>query len=179
MMNEMSIPGGFGVLSEPATLTIKRVLPGPVERVWAYLTESDLRRKWMAAGNMELSVGAPFELTWRNDELTSPPGRRPDNFAKEQSMRSEITEVDPPRRLSFTWGSTGDVTFELEPRGDNKVLLTVIHRRIADHAMRLNICAGWHAHLDILVAVASGGEPQAFWDRWSSLRQEYERRLSA
>ena len=33
-------------------------------------------------------------------------------------MKSEITEYDPPRKLSFTWGSTGGVTFELEPRGD-------------------------------------------------------------
>ncbi|MBX3583074.1 MAG: SRPBCC family protein [Rhizobiaceae bacterium] len=178
-MNDMSSPGGFGVLTEPATLTIKRVLPGPVERVWAYLTESDLRRKWLAAGKMELAVGAPFELTWRNDELTSTPGRRPENFAKEQSMRSEITEVDPPRRLSFTWASTGDVTLELEPFGNNKTLLTVSHRRIVDHGMQLDISAGWHAHLDTLMALFSGDEPQAFWDRWSSLRQEYERRLPA
>ena len=52
----------WGVLSEPATLTIRRVLPGPIERVWAYLTDSDLRRQWLAAGRMELAVGAPFEL---------------------------------------------------------------------------------------------------------------------
>lgn len=178
-MNDMGNPGGFGVLTEPATLNIKRVLPGSVERVWAYLTEDELRGKWMASGNMELAVGAPFELTWRNDELTSPPGRRPENFGKEHSMRSEITEVDQLRRLSFTWGGTGDVTFELEPLGDNKVLLTVTHRRIVDRPMRLNICAGWHAHLDILVARLSGDEPEAFWDRWSSLKQEYERRLPA
>ena len=51
-----------GALSEPATLTIQRFLPGPIERIWAYLTESDLRRRWLAAGQMEMKVGAPFEL---------------------------------------------------------------------------------------------------------------------
>ncbi|MBL8578045.1 MAG: SRPBCC family protein [Mesorhizobium sp.] len=178
-MNDMSNPDAFGVLTEPAMLTIKRVLPGPVERVWAYLTESDLRRKWMAAGDMELAVGAPFELTWRNDELTNPPGRRPEDFGEVHSMRSEITEVDPPRRLSFTWGNTGGVTFQLEPLGDNKALLTVIHRRVADPSVRLNVCAGWHAHLDVLAARMSGTEPETFWDHWSKLKQEYQTRLSA
>ena len=60
-MNERVNPDAYGVLTEPATLTIQRMLPGPIERVWAYLTESDLRRKWLAAGEMEMKVGAPFE----------------------------------------------------------------------------------------------------------------------
>jgi uncharacterized protein YndB with AHSA1/START domain len=49
-MNESATPDHYGVLSEPATLTIQRLLPGPIERAWAYLTESDLRRQWLAAG---------------------------------------------------------------------------------------------------------------------------------
>src|ERR1700722_6436365 len=65
----------YGVLTEPATFTIQRLLPGPIERVWAYLTESDMRRQWLAAGAMEMKVGAPFELVWRNSELTDPPGK--------------------------------------------------------------------------------------------------------
>ena len=28
-------------LIEPGTVKLERLLPGPVERVWAYLTESD------------------------------------------------------------------------------------------------------------------------------------------
>ena len=67
----------YGALTAPATLMIQRLLPGPIERVWAYLTESDLRRQWLAAGAMALQVGAPFELVWRNDDLTDPPGQRP------------------------------------------------------------------------------------------------------
>ena len=31
--------------------------------------------------------------------------------------------------------------------------------------------AGWHMHLDVLVARASGQEPlQPFWDRWLACR---------
>ena len=177
-MDAKTKPDAYGALIEPATLKIQRLLPGPIERIWAYLTDSELRRKWMAAGDMEMKAGAPFELVWRNDELTDPPGERPAGFGGEHRMQSRITEFDPPRKLSITWNSTGDVTFELEPKGKG-VLLTVIHRRFPDRAMLLKHLAGWHMHLDVLVARASGEEPAPFWDGWSGFMKEYDARLPA
>jgi uncharacterized protein YndB with AHSA1/START domain len=177
-MTDLATRDAYGVLTEPATLKIQRVLPGPIERIWAYLTESDLRRQWLAAGEMEMKVGAPVELVWRNNELTNPTGERPAGFGEEHRMQSRITELDPPRKLAITWGSTGGVTFELEPAG-NEVLLTVIHRRVADRATLMNVSAGWHAHLDVLLARATGKEPEPFWDALSRLRKEYDRRLPA
>jgi uncharacterized protein YndB with AHSA1/START domain len=177
-MSELVTLDAYGELTEPATLKIQRLLPGPVERVWAYLTESDLRRQWLAAGEMEMKVGAPFELVWRNDELTDTPGQRPPGFPDEHRMQSRITEFDPPRKLAISWGSTGGVSFELEPQG-KEVLLTVIHRRLPDRATMLNVGAGWHMHLDILVARAKGEEPQPFWNGWIRLKSEYAQRLPA
>ena len=170
----------YGVVSAPQTVRIQRLLPGPIERIWSYLTESELRRHWLAAGDMQLQEGAPFELVWRNDELTDPPGQRPEGFGEEHRMQSRITELDPPRRLAFAWGE-GDVTFDLEPRGD-QVLLTLVHRGISDRANLLMIGAGWHLHLDILVRRANGGTAEAresFWDGWTRLRAEYDRRIPA
>jgi uncharacterized protein YndB with AHSA1/START domain len=177
-MNEVATPDAYGVLTEPATLTIQRLLPGPIERVWAYLTESDLRRRWLAAGRMEMTVGAGFELTWRNDELVDPPGRRPPGFSSEHKMQSRITELDPPRKLVFTWQGSGDVSFELEQKGDD-VLLTVIHRRLPNRTTMLKVAAGWHMHLDVLAARVRGREPEPYWDGWSRLHEEYDRRLPA
>jgi uncharacterized protein YndB with AHSA1/START domain len=178
-MNERANPNAYGVLIEPATLKIERLLPGPIERIWAYLTESDLRRRWLGAGQMEMKVGASFELVWRNDELTNPPGRRPPGFSDEFRMRSRITELDAPRKLVITWQGSGDVSFELEERGD-EVLLTVIHRQLPDRETMLMVGPGWHMHLDILVARAAGKEPEEpFWDGWSRLQKEYDRRLPA
>jgi uncharacterized protein YndB with AHSA1/START domain len=177
-MNEVATLDAYGVLTEPATLKIERLLPGPIERVWAYLTESELRRQWLAAGEMEMKVGAPFEFVWRNDELTNPPGQQPPGFAEEQRMQSRITELDPPRRLAITWGSTGGVSFALQPVA-NEVLLTVIHRCVPDRATLLNVSAGWHMHLDILMARATGKKPTPFWDGWSRLKKEYDRRMPA
>ncbi|HXV26106.1 MAG TPA: SRPBCC family protein [Alphaproteobacteria bacterium] len=177
-MNELVTPSAYGVLTEPATLKIQRLLPGPIERVWAYLTKSELRRQWLAAGEMEMRVGAPFEFIWRNDELTDSPGQRPPGFPEEHRMQSRIIDLDPPRKLAITWGAKGEVSFELDPRG-NKVLLTVIHRRLPDRATMLNVGAGWHMHLDILVARATGKEPEPFWDGWSRLKNEYGQRVPA
>jgi hypothetical protein len=76
------------------------------------------------------------------------------------------------------WGSTGGVTFELEPVGD-MVRFTLTHRRIPDRSIMLNVSAGWHAHLDVLAARLAGEEPQPFWDHWASLKAEYAKRLPA
>ena len=175
-MNDRAKVDAYGALSEPATLTIQRMLPGPIERVWAYLTESDLRRRWLASGSMEMKAGAPFELVWRNSELTDPPGQRPEGFGEEHRMESRIIELDPPRKLVFAWEKGGEVSFELEPRGD-RVLLTVVHRRLPDRGTKLGVSAGWHAHLDMLVARLTGDEPEPFWDSWTRLRKEYDQRI--
>ena len=167
----------YATVTAPRTVRLQRLLPGPIERVWSYLTQSDLRRQWLAAGDMDLRVDAPFELTWRNDELTDPPGARPDGFGTEHTMQSRITELDPPRRLAFTWGG-GEVTFELEPRG-HQVLLTLVHAGISDRTNMVMIGAGWHTHLDVLAARAGGTAGEPFWDTWNRLRGEYERLIPA
>ena len=177
-MTDLATLSAYGVLTEPATFTIQRLLPGPIERVWAYLTESDLRRQWLAAGAMEMKVGAPFELVWRNDELTHPPGQRPAGFAEEHRRPGRITELDPPRKLVIDWGNSSGVSFELDPRGAD-VLLTLIHRRLPDRETILLIGPGWHMHLDILVARVTGKEPGSFWDGWTRLRKEYDERIPA
>jgi uncharacterized protein YndB with AHSA1/START domain len=166
----------YGELIEPTTLKIQRMLPGPAERVWDYLTRSELRRQWLAAGDMNVKAGASFELVWRNNELTNPPGRRPDGFGDEHRMQSTIIECDPPRKLMFTWQGGGDVTFTLEPRGE-RTLLTVVHRGLTERGTRMKVGPGWHSHLDVLAARMSGTEPEPFWDHWSALQKDYEKRV--
>lgn len=177
-MNDQSHSDAYGKLSEPATLTIQRLLPGPVERVWSYLTDSELRAKWLAAGRIDGGEGAELELVWRNDELTDPPGKRPDDFGEEHRLTCVVTAFEPPHRLSITWGRTGGVDFMLQPAGQ-KVLLTLTHHRVMDHAMLLNVSGGWHAHLDILAARLSGDQPPPFWDHWRRLKADYAIRFPA
>jgi uncharacterized protein YndB with AHSA1/START domain len=168
----------YGVVVEPFTLTIQRKLPGPIERVWSYLTDSDLRRQWLASGAMPSSPGGTFELVWRNDELSSLPTSRPEGFPEEDRMQSEVIAFEPPHRLAFSWPPHGEVSIELRTIGSN-VLLTLTHRRISDRRNMVMVGAGWHMHLDILVARANDRQPAPFWEGWLRLREEYERIIPA
>ncbi|MGR4865154.1 SRPBCC family protein [Caulobacter sp. LARHSG274] len=175
-MSDLATIDAYGVQTEPTTVRIQRLLPGPIERVWSYMTQSDLRRQWLAAGPMDLKVGGEVELVWRNDELTSHVEERPAGMGAEHRMTSRVTRIDPPRLLAFEWGD-GDVSFELE-RQAGEVLLTVTHRRLADRDSLLSVSAGWHAHLDILADRMVGREAGPFWSAWSRLRGEYAERLA-
>lgn len=179
-MSDTMTLDAYGTLIEPATLKIQRLLPGPIELVWRYLMESDLRRQWLASGVMGSKPGTSFEFVWRNDELTDPPGQRPAHMPEEHRMTCTILECAAPHRLVISWGEkqTGQVDFTLEEQG-GKVLLTIIHRRIPDRNVLLNVSSGWHAHLDILAARLAGTTPAPHWDHWVSLRKEYEQRLPA
>lgn len=177
-MTKQAPMGDYGMLTEPATLTIRRLLPGPVERIWDYLTRSELRKQWLASGDMDLKVGGTFEFIWRNAELSDPPGQRPEGASEEHRMTGTITELAAPYRLAISWGSTGGVVFDLEPEGDD-VLLTLTHRRVPDRAILLNVSAGWHAHLDALVLRLNGRKVTSFWDTWTHLKAEYDQRLPA
>ena len=175
-MSDVATVDAYGVQTEPTTVRIQRLLPGPIERVWAYMTESDLRRQWLAAGPMDLKVGGEVELIWRNDELTRHVEQRPAGMEAEHRMKSRVTRIDPLRLLAFEWGD-GDVTFELERQG-GEALLTVTHRRLADRDSLLSVSAGWHAHLDILADRMAGRDAGPFWSAWSRLRAEYGERLA-
>src|SRR5919198_121480 len=102
-----------------------RLAPGPLasahqwlrfyERFWTYLTKSNLRRTWLAAGEMALQVGAPFELVWRNDDLTDPPGQRPPGVGAEHRMQRRLAHA--PRRAGRPRDrhGTGTLLGRLEP----------------------------------------------------------------
>lgn len=177
-MNDVLKRNIYGTVTAPATLTMERVLPGPIERIWSYLTESDLRRQWLASGEMELKAGSSFSLTWRNDELTDPPGKRPDGMQGTHTMESQILAIDPPRSIAFTFGTAGEVYFTLEEKGD-EVLLTLVHKRVPSRTVLLSVSTGWHMHLDVLEARLRNDTPTPFWDGYAQLKSEYDRRLSA
>jgi uncharacterized protein YndB with AHSA1/START domain len=170
----------FGVVTEARTLRIRRALPGPIERVWAYLTESDQRGRWLASGPMELRVGGKVELTFRNTELSAHSEPAPDKYRKYEgaSFQGRITRCEPPRLLSYTWSDGSEVTFELSPEGEN-VLLVLTHRRLPDRATMVRVASGWHTHLGILVDQLEGREPRPFWSTHARLEAEYEKRLPA
>ncbi len=167
----------FGSLDGGQTLTLQRLLPGPIERVWTYLVDGNLRGTWLASGALEPTVGGALELIWRNDSLTDPPGAIPDGMGGEHRLQTTVTVYDPPHRLAFAWGASM-VTIDLAPAGD-RVLLTLTHTNIIERWSLLMTSAGWHAHLDVLGMRLANVTPVSFWDQWTSLRDQYDERFPA
>jgi uncharacterized protein YndB with AHSA1/START domain len=172
------------VVTAARTVRLERVLPGPIERVWAYLTESDKRQTWLAAGPMDLTIGGRVELTFRNAELAEPAEPPPERYrdAGCAVVHGRITRCEPPRLLSYTWNHgterESEVTFELTPQSE-EVRLVLTHRRLPDRKGMVGVSSGWHTHLGILIDHLNGRAPRPFWPTLDRLEAEYERRLPA
>lgn len=181
-MNQQT-SNNYGAYMDQSTIRFERVLPGPIERVWAYLTDPEKRGKWLASGAMELKVGGRVQLDFMHSKLTRANEPTPERYKAMEcgvSLFGKVTRVEPPRLLAYTWGEGGgresEVTFELTPQGD-KVLLLLTHRRLAGREELLSVAAGWHTHLGILEDNLSEQEPRPFWSTHARLEKEYEPRL--
>jgi uncharacterized protein YndB with AHSA1/START domain len=172
----------YATVTGPATVRLERVLPGPIERIWAYLTEPDKRAKWLAGGPLELRVGGAVELRFHHADLSAEKAvpERSKKMERGHTMHGRVTRCEPPRVLAYTWGekpAESEVTFELTPRGKD-VLLVVTHRRLPDRREMTRVAGGWHAHTGILEDVLNGREPRGFWSTHAKVAAEYDKRFA-
>ena len=123
----------------PTEIRFERLLPGPIENVWSYLTDAKKRGEWLASGPMDPRVGGKVALRFKHADLSPNQAPPPEKYAKMDAeghhAEETVTEFDPPRRLAFTWGGESEVVFELAPK-DGKVLLTLTHRKLPTEAER-------------------------------------------
>ncbi|HEV2483586.1 MAG TPA: SRPBCC domain-containing protein [Puia sp.] len=167
----------YGILTAPDTLRFERTLPGPIGKVWAYLTESDKRGLWLAKGEMELVEGGKVELQFVHQELSPIPGATPEKFRDVNcSFTGKVLRINAPYLLAFTWDGGSEVSFELEPEQGNLVRLTVTHRKLTPE--QYSTAPGWHTHLDILDARLHGKTTDNFWKIFLQLEAAYQKRLT-
>ena len=118
----------------------------------------------------------PRKMTrWKGVEAQlepAPGGRYRVNVTGRAVAVGEYVEVDPPRRVVFTWGWEGDpnlppgastVEITLTPDGDETVV-TLTHRDLPEPAVG-GQTEGWEHFLPRLVEVAEGRDPGA--DPWA------------
>ncbi|MET3654527.1 SRPBCC domain-containing protein [Dyella japonica] len=160
------------------TVRFERLLPGPLERVWSFLTESDKRGQWLASGAMEQRVGSDFQLHFHHTDLSQTPTSPPERFkalADGKTTHHRVIACEPPTLLAISWGGMdepSEVTFELAPVNE-QVRLTVTHRRLKPEDVA-GVSGGWHTHLNILADRLDGHLPQAFWPVFGHLLARYE-----
>lgn len=171
----------YGELITRDTLQIERTLPGPIEHVWRYLTDPELRQYWLAAGPMELEMNGNVMLVFNNNSLTTAGDLPPEKYADygdEHIVRGNITACEPPFLLSYTWpmgeNEHSEVRFQLTEQGD-KVHLQLTHSRLIQTEHKLSVAGGWHVHLEFLQAQLKNQTPPPFWATHTKLEQEYTR----
>jgi uncharacterized protein YndB with AHSA1/START domain len=121
-------------------------------------------------------------VRWKGVEATlepSPGGRYIVNVTGRNRAVGEYVEVDPPRRVVFTWGWEGDeqlppgssmVEIELIPDGDGTIV-RLTHSGLPEGADAGQL-EGWEHFLPRLATVASGGDPGP--DPWAQSPAPHE-----
>ena len=65
-----------------------------------------------------------------------------------------------------------EVEFILADQGEN-TLIQLKHYNVKDSNLQINISAGWHAHLGILLDKMNGTKPESFLSRHKVLKVYY------
>ncbi len=160
----------------PKTVRLERLLPGPIERVWAFLVEPEKRARWFAGGVLEPRVDGTRELIFMHSNITDePPPERFKGAVAGFTSVAKMTRWEPPRALAYMWSGNGEkseVTWELEARGE-EVLFVITHRALPTRAEMVDVSGGWHAHTDILEALLRDTTPAPFWTNIERLEKHY------
>ena len=97
----------YGERLDESTVRFERILPGPIERVWDYLTDAGKRATWLCGGETEPQVGGKVEMKFNNASLSSKPDIAPPtkykDMPEEVAFGGTVTRFDPPRVLAHTW----------------------------------------------------------------------------
>jgi uncharacterized protein YndB with AHSA1/START domain len=138
-------------------VTVERRIAARPETVFSFFTDRDRWLSWMGVdGQFAFQPGGAYRTTVTGGNHAT--GR--------------FLEIDPPRRVVFTWGwenpgmpvppGASTVEISLTPDGDG-TLLRLVHTGLPPQA-RAPHAEGWNHYLDRLVTRAEGGDPGP--DRW-------------
>jgi uncharacterized protein YndB with AHSA1/START domain len=150
------------------TIRFERVLDAPVETVWRYLIDGELRGRWFADGPAEERVGGEIALRFDHDLLSAEPSPYPERYRPYRGIvaREEIVRFEPPRLIAFTFEGKDKqsiATFELSALAEGRTRLVLTHNGIVAAEQAVDFAGGWHAHLAALALVVRGEQLSDFW----------------
>lgn len=136
-------------MSDP--IVIERLIAAPPSVVYSYLTNSEKWARWQGVDAVVRPVGGG-ELT-----IVMPHGT---------SARGEFVELEPDRRVVFTWGwvdhpeiPPGSTTVEIELVGaEGGTRLRLTHHGLPPDEVPIHT-AGWEHYTSRLGDVAEGRDP--------------------
>ena len=147
----MNVP----VIDKPdaTTLMIRRTFDADIQTLWQALTDPEAWLQWFGGGHAtpvstsaELRPGGAWRIEMRGNETGTA-------FV----LNGTYSEVDPPRRLVFSWAwasapdQVSQVTYVLSPgESAERTTLVLTHERLADSGLRDDHGRGWTASLERL-----------------------------
>jgi uncharacterized protein YndB with AHSA1/START domain len=146
-----------------ASLEREVAIAASPETVWEFLVDPQKATRWMG------------QECWFDPR---PGGLYQCAVIPGHTARGEFVEIDPPRRLVFTWGwepgedgpspvppGSSTIEIELVPDGDG-TRLRFTHRDLPSEESAESHSHGWDHYLKRLVIAAPGGDPGE--DPWLS-----------
>jgi uncharacterized protein YndB with AHSA1/START domain len=138
--------------NEPRVVELSVRLMSRPEEVFPFLTEADRYVRWQGSrAELDPQPGGVYRVWMDANTVAS----------------GEFVEVEPPRRVVFTWGWEGnpdvppgstEVEITLEADGEGTVL-TLRHSGLPDDAAAAMHEEGWAFFTGRLVTLAGGGDP--------------------
>lgn len=166
----------------PSELVLHRVLEAPIERVWSFIVDPELRARWFMSGTSDLRPGGQLGLAMRHDELSDQAIPTPPLYqsAIGASWTETITLFEPPYAIGFTWdgGRGGDVTIRLSAEDKRRTKLTLVHSGLRGDADAVSFGGGWLAHLTALELRLRGRPISNFWDLLNDGERTVQHQLS-
>ena len=163
----------------PNAIRLERTLDAPIEQVWRYLTEADLRAQWFMGGTDAIGVGE-FELLNDHDNLSDDDVAYPADYApyKGTTWSEKVIRFEPPTLLETTFqgGKNGTVLYELDSEGE-QTRLTLTHGGIVSGTGAQDFGSGWNSHLTVLEARLAKRPVKDFWALHKQSRDEVQRAL--
>ena len=145
---------------------LQRHIEHDQQAVWAMLTVPERMAEWLAPGSIELKQGGAAKLNFTDSGTV---------------IDSTVSAFDAPRLLEYSWSSPGQpsrpVRWETTAvSGGTQLTLTVGVPQGEDIA---RACAGWEAHLMMLLAAIEGVPIKFPFERFKTTREAYKLKAAA
>lgn len=144
--------------AETRSITVEYDLPQPPEKVWRVLTEPELLAAWLMPNDIKAEVGYRF-----NFQVQPAPGW-------DGVVHCEVLEVEPLRRLSYSWRGGADsnqgygqaidtvATWTLTPTADGGTHLRLDHTGFPPESFAFQVMGeGWRKHAGARMARVLAG----------------------
>jgi uncharacterized protein YndB with AHSA1/START domain len=134
-------------ITEKTSLEIKRMIKAPRDLVYAAWTNPDELKEWFGPEGVKtraIVVDTREGGIFRWDLI--------DTEGDEMTIRGEFREVDPGRKIVFTWQFEGDakwkdhvsvVTVEFNDAGEDETEVRLRHEQLPDEDSRDKHTEGW------------------------------------